>query len=142
MNEFSEDFAKYPITSTIDYLSDYYQIPLDKSYRDLTTFMSLLGLVRMTRLLQGWTNSMWRNLCVLLAKFIIVKSLTKYNLFSMSLTSKNPKIDIITTKFLRIFGDSFSSMHKSFANYARLLNCWSNNFWERDRRSEYQALRL
>ena len=57
VDEFSEDFAGYPITSTIDYFSGYYQIPLDKSCRDLTAFMSLLGLVRMTRLPQGWTNS-------------------------------------------------------------------------------------
>ena len=57
VDEFSEDFAGYPITSAIDYFSGYYQIPLDKSSRDLMAFMSLLGLVRMTRLPQGWTNS-------------------------------------------------------------------------------------
>jgi hypothetical protein len=57
VDEFSEDFAGYPITSAIDYFSGYYQIPLDRSSRDLTAFMSLLGLVRMTRLPQGWTNS-------------------------------------------------------------------------------------
>jgi hypothetical protein len=57
VDEFSEDFARYPITSAIDYFSGYYQIPLDKSSRGLTAFMSLLGLVRMTRLPQGWTNS-------------------------------------------------------------------------------------
>ena len=57
VDEFSEDFAGYPITSAIDYFSGYYQILLDKSCHDLTAFMSLLGLVRMTRLPQGWTNS-------------------------------------------------------------------------------------
>jgi hypothetical protein len=57
VDQFSEDFAGYPITSAIDYFSGYYQIPLDKSGRDLTAFMTLLGLVRMTRLPQGWTNS-------------------------------------------------------------------------------------
>jgi hypothetical protein len=57
VDEFSEDFAGYPILSAIDYFSGYYQIPLDKSSRDLTAFLSLLGLVRMTRLPQGWTNS-------------------------------------------------------------------------------------
>ena len=50
VNEFSENFAGYPITSIINYFSDYYQIPLSKSCRDLTAFMSLLELVRMTRL--------------------------------------------------------------------------------------------
>ena len=29
VDEFSEDFAGYPITSAIDYFSGYYQIPLD-----------------------------------------------------------------------------------------------------------------
>ena len=53
VDEFLEDFAGYPITSAIDYFSGYYQIPLDKSCRDLTAFMSLLGLVRMTRFPQG-----------------------------------------------------------------------------------------
>jgi hypothetical protein len=57
VDEFSEDFAGYPITSAINYFSCYYQIPLNRSSRDLIAFMSLLGLVRMTRLPQGWTNS-------------------------------------------------------------------------------------
>ncbi len=57
VDEFSEDFAGYPITSAIDYYSGYYQISLDKLSRDLTSFLTALGLVRMTRLPQGWTNS-------------------------------------------------------------------------------------
>ena len=57
VDEFSEDFAGYPITSAIDYYSGYYQIPLDKESRDLTAFLTMLGLVRMTRLPTGWTNS-------------------------------------------------------------------------------------
>src|SRR6266496_3281341 len=57
VDEFLEDFAEYPITSAVDYFAGYYQIPLDRSSHDLTAFMSLLGLVRMTRLPQGWTNS-------------------------------------------------------------------------------------
>jgi len=46
VDEFSEDFTGYPIISAISYFSGYYQIPLDKSCRDLTAFMSLLGLVQ------------------------------------------------------------------------------------------------
>ena len=57
VDEFSEDFAGYPITSAIDYYSGYYQVPLDKESQDLTAFVTELGLVRMTRLPQGWTNS-------------------------------------------------------------------------------------
>ena len=38
VDEFSEDFAGYPITSSIDYYSGYDQISLDKRSRDLTAF--------------------------------------------------------------------------------------------------------
>src|SRR5271169_4190902 len=57
VDEFSEDFAGYPITSAIDYYSGYNEIVLDRECRDLTAFLTELGLVRMTRLPQGWTNS-------------------------------------------------------------------------------------
>ena len=57
VDEFSEDFAGYPISSAIDYYSGYYQIPLDMESRDMTAFMTELGLLRITRLPQGWTNS-------------------------------------------------------------------------------------
>jgi len=57
VDEFSEDFAGYPITSAIDYYSGYYEISLDKKSQDLTAFLTGVGLVRMTRLPQGWTNS-------------------------------------------------------------------------------------
>lgn len=57
VDEFSEDFAGYPIASSMDFYAGYYQIPLAKESRDLTAFMSDLGLVRSTRLPTGWTNS-------------------------------------------------------------------------------------
>jgi hypothetical protein len=57
VDEFSEDFAGYPITSAIDYYSGYFQVPLDMESRDLTAFDTDLGLLRITRLPQGWTNS-------------------------------------------------------------------------------------
>jgi len=57
VDEFSEDFAGYPITSAIDYYSGYNQISLDKQSRDLTAFLTDIGLLRSTRLVQGWTNS-------------------------------------------------------------------------------------
>ena len=40
IDEFSEDFACYPITSAIDYYSGYYEINLDKISRDLTVFLT------------------------------------------------------------------------------------------------------
>ena len=57
VDEFSENFTGYLISSAIDYYSGYYQIPLDMESRDLTAFMTALGLLRVTRLPQGWTNS-------------------------------------------------------------------------------------
>jgi RNase H-like domain found in reverse transcriptase len=58
VDEFLEDFAGYPISSAMDYYSGYYEIGLDPASRDLTAFMVPdVGLVRMTRLPQGWTNS-------------------------------------------------------------------------------------
>jgi hypothetical protein len=50
VDEFSEDFAGYPITSAIDYYSGYFQVPLDMESRDLTAFDTDLGLLRITRL--------------------------------------------------------------------------------------------
>ena len=57
VDEFSEDFAGYPIVTSVDYYSGYNEIPLDKDSRDLTAFLSDIGLVRSTRLPQGWCNS-------------------------------------------------------------------------------------
>jgi hypothetical protein len=57
VDEFSEDFAGYPITSAIDYYSGYSQLSLDAASRDYTAFLTDIGLVRNTRLPQGWTNS-------------------------------------------------------------------------------------
>ena len=57
VDEFSEDFAGYPIVSAFDYWSGYYEVSVDPASRDLTAFMTDVGLVRLTRLPQGWTNS-------------------------------------------------------------------------------------
>ena len=57
VDEFSETFGGYPIASSIDFYSSYNQIVLHRGSRDLMAFMSELGLVRSTRLPQGWTNS-------------------------------------------------------------------------------------
>ena len=57
VDEFSEDFAGYPITSVMDHYQGYYQVELVRESRDLTAFLTEIGVLRMTRLLQGWTNS-------------------------------------------------------------------------------------
>jgi len=57
-DEFSEDFAGYPITTAVDYYSEFYQMTLHPRSRDMTAFIVPdVGSVRMTRLPQGWTNS-------------------------------------------------------------------------------------
>ena len=57
VDEFSEDFAGYPIVTAVDYYSGYNQITLDRKSRDYTAFLSEFGLVRSTTLPQGWCNS-------------------------------------------------------------------------------------
>ena len=56
-DKFSEEFAGCTILSLIDFFSGYDQVKLDKEFRDLTAFMTPLGLMRMTTLAQGATNS-------------------------------------------------------------------------------------
>ena len=56
-DEFSEDFAMCKILSLLDFFSGYDQVPLDEKSRDLTTFATPIGLLRMCTLPQGATNS-------------------------------------------------------------------------------------
>ena len=56
-NEFSERFAGYPLISLIDLFSRYDQCTLAPESRDITLFYTPLGLMRMTTLPQGYTNS-------------------------------------------------------------------------------------
>jgi hypothetical protein len=55
-DEFSEEFVGCAVASLIDF-SGYDQVELDPSSRDLTAFMTPLGLLRMMTLPQGATNS-------------------------------------------------------------------------------------
>ena len=57
VDEFSEDFAGYPILTVVDFYAGYNQIPLAAESRDMIAFMTNAGLVRITRLPTGWTNS-------------------------------------------------------------------------------------
>lgn len=67
-DEFSEEFAGCAISSLIDFFSGCDQVELDKESRDLTAFMTPLGLMRMTTLPQGATNSVV-NLSELYSRF-------------------------------------------------------------------------
>jgi hypothetical protein len=57
VDEFSEEFAGCQMASMIDLFSGYDQIELDVRSRDLTGFQTPIGLLRMTTLPQGATNS-------------------------------------------------------------------------------------
>jgi hypothetical protein len=57
VDEFSEEFAGCQMASLIDLFSGYDQIELDVKSRDLTGFQTPIGLLRMTTLPQGATNS-------------------------------------------------------------------------------------
>ena len=56
-DEFAEDFAGMAVVSLVDLFSGYDQFELHAKSRDLTAFMSPLGLLRQTTLPQGATNS-------------------------------------------------------------------------------------
>ena len=57
VDEFSEEFAGCQVASLIDFFSGYDQLDLDVRSRDMTAFMTPLGLLRMTTPPQGATNS-------------------------------------------------------------------------------------
>jgi hypothetical protein len=57
VDEVSEEFAGCAITSLIDFFSGYDQLTLAQKSRDLTGFMTPIGLLRHTTLVQGATNS-------------------------------------------------------------------------------------
>ena len=57
VDEVSEEFAGCACASLIDFFSGYDQLTLDVRSRDLTAFMTPLGLLRMTTPPQGATNS-------------------------------------------------------------------------------------
>ena len=57
VDEFSEEFAGCYVASLIDFFSGYDQLTLDPRCRDMTAFMTPIGLLRMTTPPQGATNS-------------------------------------------------------------------------------------
>ena len=56
VDEFSKEFAGYPLISLLDLFLGYDQYSLALESRDMTAFMMLFGLMRMAMLLQGYTN--------------------------------------------------------------------------------------
>ena len=56
-DEFAEEFMGCKVASLVNFFSGYDQVELDIRSRDLTAFMTPLGLLRQTTLLQGATNS-------------------------------------------------------------------------------------
>lgn len=57
VDEFAESFSGCPIYTITDLFSGYDQVPLAEQCRDMTAIDTPLGLLRMTRMPQGGTNS-------------------------------------------------------------------------------------
>ena len=57
INEFFKKFTKYIIAFLIDFFSNYKQIKLNKKSKNLTTFHTPIGLLRITTLSQKTINS-------------------------------------------------------------------------------------
>lgn len=55
--DFVEGFAGRQSYALLDIYGGYDQFPIDESFRDKTTFQTALGPKRLTRMPQGWTNS-------------------------------------------------------------------------------------
>ena len=90
-DEFSEEFAGCTISSFIDFLSSYDQVELDEESRDLTAFMTPLGLMRMTTLAQGATNSVAQFVRIVL-KILAPHLRDRAKLFLDDVGVKGPKI--------------------------------------------------
>jgi hypothetical protein len=56
-DDFAKEFAGLAISSLIDFFSGYNQVTLAEESQNLTAFSIMLGLLRMTTLPQGATNS-------------------------------------------------------------------------------------
>jgi hypothetical protein len=56
-DDFAEEFTGLAISSLIDFFSGYDQVTLTEESQNLTAFSIVLGLLRMTTLPQGATNS-------------------------------------------------------------------------------------
>ena len=56
VDEFSEEFAGYPLILLLDLFSGYDQCSLAAEPRDMTAFMTLFGLMQMAMRPQGYTN--------------------------------------------------------------------------------------
>ena len=55
-DDFSEEFAAYPVISLLDFFSEYDQVSLYPESCDMTGFQTELGLMRLTTVPQGYTN--------------------------------------------------------------------------------------
>ena len=56
VDEFSKEFAGYPLISLLDLFLRYNQCSLAPESRAMTAFMMPFGLIRMATLPQGYTN--------------------------------------------------------------------------------------
>lgn len=89
VDELSEALAGCHIMSLLDFHSGYDQVELDKSSRDITAFQTPLGLLRMTTLPQGATNSVAQ--FVRISSKIMAKHRDRTYVFVDDVAVKGPK---------------------------------------------------
>jgi hypothetical protein len=64
VDEVSEAFVGCKMSLLIDFFLEYDQVSLDVESRDITIFMSPLGLLQHTTLIQGATNLLAQFICI------------------------------------------------------------------------------
>lgn len=91
-DDFAEEFAGMHILSLVDWFSGYDQVELAENSRDMTAFMTPIGLMRCTTLPQGATNSV-AQFCRITNKILEHQIPERARPFLDDIAVKGPKTD-------------------------------------------------
>ena len=98
-DEFFKEFADYAISSLIDFFSSDDQVKPDEKSQDFIVFMTSLGLMQMTTLLQGATNSVVQFVQIVL-KILAPHLQDQAKLFLDDVGIKKPKTKYINKQIV------------------------------------------
>lgn len=112
VDEFSEKFAGCAISTLIDFFSGYDQVELDEESRDLTGFMTPLGLMRMTALFQELPTRLRSLLELLLRFWVIIYAIEPSPSWTM-LVLRGLRLHTITKNLLQESGAMWLSTFKT-----------------------------
>ena len=90
VDEFSEEFAGFPLISVLDLFSGYDQYSLDPLSRGLTVFMTPFGSMRMATLPQGYTNGVQVFDCVI--RKVLAEQIARECSLSFNISRNNSNI--------------------------------------------------